>query len=181
MIPKSWGLERGLELVKKAGFDGVELWLGGSPWLQVGTSDADVIDLARRVKDAGLVVSNVSNTLDWDHPISSRDPAIRQLAIEELEKIGIINKEDVADAVVVKEPLAYPGYFGSYGRFDEVKAYLNSIPNLYPIGRNGMHKYNNQDHSMLTAMEAVDLFLSGQTDKSSLWDINTEEEYHEQK
>jgi len=86
MIPKAWGLERGLELIKKAGFDGVELWLGGSPWLQVGTSDADVIDLARRVTDSGLVVSNVSNTLDWDHPISSRDPAIRQLAFRHIER-----------------------------------------------------------------------------------------------
>ncbi|HSU28264.1 MAG TPA: NAD(P)/FAD-dependent oxidoreductase [Chitinophagaceae bacterium] len=107
--------------------------------------------------------------------------AIRQLAIAELEQIGIIRAADVEDSVVVKEPMAYPGYFGSYSRFAEVKSYLDSIPNLYPIGRNGMHKYNNQDHSMLTAMEAVDLFLSGQTNKSSLWDINTEEEYHEQK
>ena len=101
MIPKSWGLERGLELVKKAGFDGVELWLGGSPWLQVGTSDADVIDLARRVKDAGLVVSNVSNTLDWDHPISSRDPAIRQLAFQHVERQIEVAHLVGTDAVLV--------------------------------------------------------------------------------
>src|SRR5262245_8142786 len=86
MIPRGWGLERGLDLIKKSGFDGVELWLGGSPWLQVATTDADVIDLARRVKNAGLAVSNVSNTLDWDHPISSRDRAIRQQAFRHIER-----------------------------------------------------------------------------------------------
>ncbi len=86
LIPSGWGLERGLDLIKKAGFDGVELWLGGTPWLQVDTGDAAVTALARRVKNAGLAVSNVSNTLDWDHPVSSRDPKIRDLAFHHLER-----------------------------------------------------------------------------------------------
>jgi L-ribulose-5-phosphate 3-epimerase len=86
LIPSGWGLERGLALIKSAGFDGVELWLGGTPWLQVGATDREVTDLARRVRDAGLTVSNVSNTLDWEHPISSRDPAVRQQAFQHLER-----------------------------------------------------------------------------------------------
>ena len=86
LIPSDWGLERGLDLIKKAGFDGVELWLGGTPWLKVETADAAVIALARTVRDAGLAVSNVSNTLDWDHPVSSRDPKVREQAFRHLER-----------------------------------------------------------------------------------------------
>ncbi|MBV8674021.1 MAG: hypothetical protein JOZ33_11345, partial [Acidobacteriaceae bacterium] len=69
----------------------------------------------------------------------------------------------------------------TYDRFDEVINYVNGFENLYLVGRNGMHKYNNQDHSMLTAMTAVDNIIAGSTDKSSLWEINTEQEYHEEK
>jgi hypothetical protein len=78
-------------------------------------------------------------------------------------------------------PKTYPAYFGTYDRFEEIKAYVNTIENLFLIGRNGMHKYNNQDHSMLTAMVAVDNIAFGIKDKSNLWSINTEEEYHESK
>ena len=80
LIPKDWTLENGLALIRKAGFDGVELWLGDKPWFQLDTPDAQVRELRRKVEDAGLVVSNVSNTLDWETPISSRDPAIRDKA-----------------------------------------------------------------------------------------------------
>ena len=80
LIPKDWKLETGLALVRKAGFDGIELWLGDKPWFQLETTDAQLGELRRKVEDAGLVVSNVSNTLDWDVPISSRDPAIREKA-----------------------------------------------------------------------------------------------------
>jgi hypothetical protein len=62
-----------------------------------------------------------------------------------------------------------------------VRRYLDSLLNLFPVGRNGMHKYNNQDHSMLTAMTAVDNIIAGRTDKSNLWQVNTEMEYHESK
>ena len=104
-----------------------------------------------------------------------------QLAIEELVKMKMILKEDVLDHTVIKMPKTYPAYFGTYDRFEEIKAYVNTIENLFLIGRNGMHKYNNQDHSMLTAMVAVDNIAFGIKDKSNLWSINTEEEYHESK
>ena len=78
-------------------------------------------------------------------------------------------------------PKTYPAYFGTYDRFDEIIRYMDRFENLFLVGRNGMHKYNNQDHSMLTAMVAVDNILAGITDKSNLWEINTEQEYHEDK
>lgn len=109
------------------------------------------------------------------------DKEIYELAKQELEKIGLAKKDSIIDGVVIRQKKAYPGYFGAYERFDEVRTWLDTIPNLFPIGRNGMHRYNNQDHSMLAAMKVIDLILSENTDKKSLWDINTEEEYHEGK
>ena len=76
---------------------------------------------------------------------------------------------------------AYPSYFGSYYAIDKVKNFLDKIENLYCIGRNGQHRYNNMDHSMLTAMETVDIIKKGIKDKTSIWSVNTEEEYHETK
>ncbi|MEZ5023038.1 MAG: NAD(P)/FAD-dependent oxidoreductase [Chitinophagales bacterium] len=100
---------------------------------------------------------------------------------EELEKIGIIKKEDVLDGVVVRMPKTYPAYFGSYNQFEKIIDYTNQFENLFLVGRNGMHKYNNQDHSMLTAMTAVDNIIANWTDKSNIWAVNTEQEYHEEK
>lgn len=102
------------------------------------------------------------------------------MAAGELEKIGIIDAGDVRDSVRIKVQKAYPSYFGSYYALDKVKAFLDTIENLYCIGRNGQHRYNNMDHSMLTAMIAVDNIAAGTTDKSSVWNVNTEEDYHEQ-
>ncbi len=113
----------------------------------------------------------------WQMP----DDEIRKFAISELASIGIICADEVRDGHVVRVPKTYPAYFGTYDRFDEVRAWLDPIENLFMVGRNGMHKYNNQDHSMLTAMTAVDNLLAGITDKQSLWDINTEQDYHEEK
>ncbi|MBB6147202.1 protoporphyrinogen oxidase [Silvibacterium bohemicum] len=109
------------------------------------------------------------------------DDAIAEFAIGEVEKIGILKAEDVLDAHVVRVPKTYPAYFGTYDRFDELVAYFNRFENLFLVGRNGMHKYNNQDHSMLTAMTAVDNILAGNLEKEALWKINTEQEYHEEK
>jgi protoporphyrinogen oxidase len=109
------------------------------------------------------------------------DEAMVALAIEEIVRIGILKAEDVLDSHVVRVPKTYPAYFGTYSRFDVIRNYLDKLENLFPIGRNGMHKYNNQDHSMLTAMTAVDNIAAGITDKSNLWSINTEMEFHEEK
>ncbi|MBQ8140434.1 MAG: NAD(P)/FAD-dependent oxidoreductase [Clostridia bacterium] len=102
-------------------------------------------------------------------------------AAGELEKIGVISKDAVLDSVRIKIKKAYPAYFGSYERFGEVKDWLSGIDNLWCIGRNGQHRYNNMDHSMLTAIEAVRTISSGENSKDIVWSVNTEKEYHEQK
>jgi protoporphyrinogen oxidase len=104
-----------------------------------------------------------------------------RLAMTELEKIGIIDAREVVDWHVERVPKAYPAYFGAYERFGEVQEFLDGCENLFLVGRNGMHKYNNQDHSMLTAMVAVDNIVAGRTEKSNIWAVNTEMEYHEEK
>jgi protoporphyrinogen oxidase len=109
------------------------------------------------------------------------DDDLKQFAIAEVAKIGILEADAVSDAHVVRVPKTYPAYFGTYNRFDELKDFTDGIDNLFLVGRNGMHKYNNQDHSMLTAMHAVDGLASGHVNKKALWEINTEQEYHEEK
>jgi len=109
------------------------------------------------------------------------DDEMARFAIGEIAKIGILKAEDVEDAYVVHVPKTYPAYFGSYYRFDVIRKYTDSFENLFLVGRNGMHKYNNQDHSMLTAMTAVENIVNGVTTKDNIWAINTEMEYHEEK
>ena len=101
------------------------------------------------------------------------------LAIKEAEKIGLLAREDVLDATVIRMEKAYPAYFGTYNRFDEIRQFIDRYQNLFLVGRNGMHRYNNQDHSMLTAMTAVDNIVAGERDKDNIWSVNTEMEYHE--
>ena len=111
--------------------------------------------------------------------MSDRD--FTAFALDELEKIGIINKSDVKDTVRIKVKKAYPAYFGTYNEFHKVREYLDGIDNLYCIGRNGMHRYNNMDHSMLTAIETVNCIKDTSLSKARIWDVNTEQEYHEEK
>lgn len=109
------------------------------------------------------------------------DAEFAAFAIDELDQIGIIEKKDVLDSTVIRMPKTYPAYFGSYDDFDMIREYTDRIENLFLIGRNGMHKYNNADHSMLTAMVAVENIINGVTSKDNIWRINTEEVYHEEK
>ena len=109
------------------------------------------------------------------------DAEMIQLATEELQRMEFIERGDVLDATVIRMEKTYPAYLGTYGRFNEIRTFLDGFSNLFLMGRNGMHRYNNQDHSMLTAMTAVDLILSGNPDKSAVWSVNAEQEYHEQK
>ena len=109
------------------------------------------------------------------------DKEFIEMAIGELEKIGIVKRSSVRDACRIRIRKAYPSYFGTYYELDKVKKFLDSIENLYCVGRNGQHRYNNMDHSMLTAMEAVDNLAAGIRTKENIWAVNTEEEYHETK
>ncbi|MGC2104823.1 MAG: NAD(P)/FAD-dependent oxidoreductase [Candidatus Acidiferrum sp.] len=114
-----------------------------------------------------------------DNLWNKSDAEMSRFASDELEKIGILRSADVIDSIVIRMPKTYPAYFGTYDRFHEVRQFVDGFENLFLIGRNGMHRYNNQDHSMLTAMMAVDNIAAGITDKSNLWKVNTEMEYLE--
>jgi protoporphyrinogen oxidase len=105
---------------------------------------------------------------------------LKALARSEIVKLGLADASDVLDQRVIKVEKAYPAYFGSYGRFSELRRFLDSIANLYLVGRNGMHRYNNQDHSMVSARLAVECILDPARDKRSIWDVNVEQEYHEE-
>ena len=104
-----------------------------------------------------------------------------KFAIAELDKIDVARLADVRDSVVFHIKKAYPAYFGTYGEFSKIREYVDPIENLFLMGRNGMHKYNNMDHSMLAAMEVVKCIRENSTDKTALWSVNSEEDYHEGK
>lgn len=103
------------------------------------------------------------------------------LAKHEMEKIKIIDQQDVLDATVIRMPKTYPSYFGAYKKFHHIRTFTDTVENLFLIGRNGMHHYNNQDHSMLTAMTAVENINNNVYTKDNIWQVNTEEDYHEEK
>lgn len=119
---------------------------------------------------------NESDTL-W----RKSDAEMIDLAKSELASMNVLDPEDVLDATVIRMPKTYPAYFGSYNRFPELISWVNEFDNLFLVGRNGMHKYNNQDHSMLTAMTAVDNIIANVRSRDNLWALNTEQEYHEEK
>lgn len=118
---------------------------------------------------------------EGDELWSMEDDAFCRFAEKELEKIGVIDISDVLEHKVFRIQKAYPAYFGSYKQFSVIRKWADSIPNLYLVGRNGMHRYNNMDHSMLSAMEAARNILAGRKDKDNIWEVNTEKEYHESK
>ncbi|MDE7008375.1 MAG: hypothetical protein K2P07_09485, partial [Lachnospiraceae bacterium] len=104
-----------------------------------------------------------------------------KIGIEEMIKMGLIdNAGQVLDTHMEKVKKAYPAYFDTYDEIDTLVDYLKTIDNLFCVGRNGQHRYNNIDHSMVTSFETVKNILSGQKDKSNIWNVNTEQEYHEE-
>ena len=113
---------------------------------------------------------------------SMTEEEFAKLGTEEMVKLGLIDSTDVVlDTHMERVKKAYPAYFDTYDRIDEVVTYLNTIPNLFCVGRNGQHRYNNLDHSMCTSFETVRAILSGTSDRSAIWNVNTEKEYHEAK
>ena len=146
----------------------VQIFNNWSPYMVADRKNSIWIGLEYFVNEGGDL---------WIKP----DLEMIQLGISEMEKIGFLKSDDVLDACVLRMPKAYPAYIGSYAQLSVVREYVNTIPNLYLIGRNGMHRYNNQDHSMLSAMTAVDNIVVGRTDKENLWEINLDMVYHEEK
>jgi len=109
------------------------------------------------------------------------DADLVAVGARELQTIGFIKADDVLDGCVLRMPKAYPAYFGTYDRLDVVRRWAAGFANMFLIGRNGMHRYNNQDHSMLTAMMAVDNIVEGRVDQENLWEVNLDMAYHEEK
>ncbi len=136
------------------------------------------------------LVKDVENTVwvgleyfcsEGDSMWSMTDDEFAKTAIDEMVTMGLItNSDEVIDFHVERVKKAYPAYFDTYDNMDELREYLNSIPNLYCVGRNGQHRYNNIDHSMCTSFEAVKNILCGETNKDNIWNVNTEKEYHEE-
>ena len=119
---------------------------------------------------------------EGDSMWSKTDDEFAEMAIKEMVVIGLISDEnDVLDSHVERVKKAYPAYFDTYEQIDVLRKYLDTVPNLFCIGRNGQHRYNNIDHSMCTAFETVKNILSGNTCKDNIWNVNTEKEYHEGK
>ncbi|QQS58698.1 NAD(P)/FAD-dependent oxidoreductase [Candidatus Peregrinibacteria bacterium] len=119
---------------------------------------------------------------EGDEIWTRNDERMKKFATEEMLRIGMIeNTSDVLDGVIIRTPKAYPAYFGSYDQLQKLIDFLSGYENLFLMGRNGMHRYNNQDHSMLSAMECVKNIAEGRTDKENIWNINIEKEYHEEK
>ncbi len=118
---------------------------------------------------------------EGDEMWSMTDEEFGRMGISEMVKMGLIDSEsDVIDFHVERVKKAYPAYFDTYERMDDLREYLDTIPNLFCVGRNGQHRYNNIDHSMCTSFETVRAILSGSADKSAIWNVNTEKEYHEE-
>jgi len=119
---------------------------------------------------------------EGDSMWSMTDAEFAEMAVREMAVIGLIGDiSEVLDTHVERVKKAYPAYFDTYEHMDNLRNYLDTIPNLYCVGRNGQHRYNNIDHSMCTSFETVKNILSGETNKDNIWNVNTEKEYHEEK
>lgn len=118
---------------------------------------------------------------EGDELWSKTDADFKNFAIDELCKIDIISLDDVLDSNIIRMPKTYPAYWGTYSNFNELREYVDKFENLFLVGRNGMHKYNNADHSMLTAITAVENVINNYKAKDNIWNINTENNYHEKK
>ncbi len=135
---------------------------------------------AALVPDAGRTCLGMEYfCFEGDGLWASADSDLLALAAKELESLGLAKASDVVDGTVVRMPKAYPIYDAEYRQhLDRVRAFIDRVPNLHTVGRNGMHKYNNQDHSMYTAMLALEnMFGEGDHD---VWAVNTDFEYHEE-
>ncbi len=130
----------------------------------------------KNLKWVGLEYFCQENDEMW----SMKENDFIDFAKNEFSKLGFTSKDNVKDAVIIYVKKAYPSYFGSYNQIDTLISHLKTLDNFYCIGRNGQHRYNNMDHSMMTAFSAVDIIL-GEKTQEDLWDINTEKEYHESK
>lgn len=162
IIPDNWIYiqERGVKLAR------IQIYNNWSPYM---------------VKDENTVwigLEYVCN--EGDELWSKSNGEFTKFAMDELEKINFIQRSDILDSIVIRMEKTYPAYFGSYDQLHIIRKFTNTFENLFLIGRNGMHRYNNMDHSMLAAMTAVDNIINKVLSKDNIWSINLEGEYHEE-
>lgn len=160
-------------------------------WIYVQSTDVKLGRIQVFNNWSPYLVKDINNTISLgleyfcnenDDFWNKKDIELKQQAIEELIKMNVIDKNTkIIDYHIEKVEKAYPAYFDSYKDFNIVKEYLNNIDNLYCIGRNGQHRYNNMDHSMLCGITCIDNILNNIESKDNIWNINTEEQYHEEK
>jgi len=118
---------------------------------------------------------------DDDELWAMNDEALKALAVREMQQMGMADESELLDATVLRQPKAYPGYFGAaFERFDELRGWLDGLDNLFLCGRNGMHRYNNQDHSMLSARLAAQAIMNGGAGRDAIWSVNIDDDYHEE-
>ncbi|WP_242002816.1 hypothetical protein [Brachyspira aalborgi] len=134
------------------------------------------------VKDKNCIYVGVEYMcFENDELWSMKEDDFIKFTIDEMKKLKLIKDEDVISSNIIKMKKAYPSYTGVYNEFHKIREYTDKIENLFLAGRNGMHRYNNMDHSMMCGIEAANCILSDNKDKSVIWEVNTEEEYHEVK
>jgi len=160
-------------------------------WIYVQSTDVNLGRIQIFNNWSPYLVKDIKNTISLgleyfcfenDKLWNSSEEELKNLAIEELISIGVLReKTNIIDYHVERVKKAYPAYFDSYSDFDQVREYLNKYNNLYCIGRNGQHRYNNMDHSMECAITCIDNILNNIQSKDNIWNVNTEEIYHEEK
>lgn len=159
-------------------------------WIYIQEDDVKIGRLQIFNNWSPYLVKDIENTVwigleyfcnEGDNLWDMADDKFIEFAISELVKINVLDRKNVLDSVRIKVKKAYPAYFGTYKEFDCIKEFLDNFNNLFCIGRNGQHRYNNMDHSMLTAMETVTAIKNDDHSKMSIWNVNSEEEYHEVK
>ena len=160
-------------------------------WIYVQSTDVKLGRIQVFNNWSPYLVKDINNTISLgleyfcnenDDFWNKTNEELKKQAVEELTKMNIIDKNTkIIDYHVEKIKKAYPAYFDSYKDFNIVREYLNNINNLYCIGRNGQHRYNNMDHSMLCGITCIDNILNNVESKDNIWNINTEEQYHEEK
>lgn len=158
-------------------------------WIYVQEPDVKIGRIQIFNNWSPYLVKDVENTV-WigleyfcnenDEYWNMSDQEFIAFATSELVKMNIINENDVLDSHRERVKKAYPAYFDTYSEIDKLITYLNKFDNLFCIGRNGQHRYNNMDHSMVTAMETAKNIIQGINSKDNIWNVNTEKEYHEE-
>lgn len=158
-------------------------------WIYVHEPEAKLLRIQIFNNWSPYMVKDAENTVwigleytceEGDEYWNMSDEEFTKLASNELIKMEIIKEKDILDSHREKIKKAYPAYFDTYSEMDKLIKYLDKFDNLYCIGRNGQHRYNNMDHSMVTAFEAVRNIKNGIRDKVNIWGVNTEKEYHEE-